>query len=366
MKVSVHPKALLDRFEVAASCAPKRSSIDILTNVHMEATSDGYLILTGTDTETGIRVKLPCEVESPGLALAPRDRLLAILSESQFDLIEFNATSEMLEVRCGKSVFKLQSADPKEYPRPKMESPAVSASMPFDAFHQAVTHTSYATDPDSTRFSLGGVLLEFDDGACNFVATDGRRLSTVEVPCGGELKRSFIIPSRSLLALCRSKCSGDLVIGEWNNSIIISTDEMQFFAREIDGKFPNWRTVIPKTDDACAIDVGVKPFSSLMRLASITQDVETRGIDMRFDDGRIQAGCATADVGQSSVECECSGVLDDSKLPITIKVDSRFVLEFLKSLHGDDSVTIFVSSGTGPMLITTGNQKYIIMPMAQS
>lgn len=369
MRIAINRRAFLDRFEVAASFAPKRSSMAVLTNVHMHA-EDGTLQMNATDTETGISVSVPCEVLVPGDALAPRDRLLAILTESDCEIVELHATDSLVNVTCGTAEFKLQSGNPLEFPLAHIDQAddAQTSTISFDDLHQAISRTAFATDPDSVRFALGGVLFSFNGTYLDLVGTDGRRLSTVNIPCVGTLVRDFIVPAKSLQLLSRTKASGDITFYPWNNSIVICSQDMRFFSREVEGRFPNWKHVIPDTSRYTALSVNSRDVTCLFRQASITQDMETRGIDILFESGRISASCSTQDIGRSQSECSCDSP-DDSllsdDLKINMKIDSRYILDFLKTVPPEDNLTIHVQSESLPMLLSAGGHRYVIMPMAK-
>jgi DNA polymerase-3 subunit beta len=365
MKISIARKVLLDRFEVAASFAPKRSNCGVLTHVFMDA-SDGILSLEANDTETGISVSTPCEVNAPGKALAPRDRLLAILNESACETVDINVEDGSLHIKCGKAKFRLPTSDPSEFPRNKIETDGPTATVKFDDLHQAVSKTAYATDPDSSRFALGGVLFAFDGGTVDVVGTDGRRLSTVAFQCEGDLKRQFIVPAKSLQLLCRTRCSGDVVVCSQHNAFVVYSEDVRFFAREVEGRYPNWKQVIPSSEDFAKFTVPSRSLTSLFRQASITQDIETRGIDIVLDESQITASCTTQDIGKSFAECDCTLSGATEHTPISIKIDSRFMLDFLKSISGEQEIVLHAKSSTTPMLLVDGQHRYVIMPMAST
>ncbi|MFO1002686.1 MAG: hypothetical protein U0936_20345 [Planctomycetaceae bacterium] len=59
--------------------------------------------------------------------------------------------------------------------------------IPAPVFRQMIRRTSFATDTESTRYALGGLLLEFGEGTV-IVATDSRRLAVATAACEKEGK----------------------------------------------------------------------------------------------------------------------------------------------------------------------------------
>jgi DNA polymerase-3 subunit beta len=105
----------------------------------------------------------------------------------------------------------------------------------------------------------------------------------------------------------------------------------------------------------------VGPFFNVIRQAAIVADQETRGLDFEFGDGTLLLTAKTADLGQSRVEMP---IAYDGQ-PIKMKLDYRFVSDFLKVLEPNTKFKLDVASSTQPALMTTDDgYAYVVMPMA--
>lgn len=82
MKIRCPKESLLAALQSASAVVPSRSPKPVLTNVKVEATRDG-VVLMATDLEVGIRIDLEgVETVAPGAVLLPSGRLAAIVRES--------------------------------------------------------------------------------------------------------------------------------------------------------------------------------------------------------------------------------------------------------------------------------------------
>lgn len=102
----------------------------------------------------------------------------------------------------------------------------------------------FAADQD-VRYYLNGVLLDFAAGLA--VATDGHRLLVAKVKTEGE--GEVIIPRELLEDVVRGK-QADVVITAVDSSIIVNrggTHGTTFKCEAIDGRYPDWRRIIPST-----------------------------------------------------------------------------------------------------------------------
>jgi DNA polymerase-3 subunit beta len=231
-----------------------------------------------------------------------------------------------------------------------------------------IRRTVFATDPDSSRFALGGVLLEMEEEEVLAVGTDGRRLARMVgsgKSVGGHRTtgNSTIVPTRSLNLMERAIGDKDELVhvAARNNDVLLRTGSSTIYSRLVEGRYPNWRQVIPQREDSVTIDMVAGPFFNVIRQAAIVADQETRGLDLEFGGGTLLLTASTADLGQSRVEMP----IDYDGDPIKMKLDYRFVSDFLKVLEPDSKFKLDVVSSTQPALMTTEDgYAYVVMPMA--
>lgn len=368
MKIACDREKLASAFQLAGSVALTRSPKEVLQNVKIEADED-RVILMATDMETGIRIDVEgVEVQTPGKALLHVGRVGMILRESNDDQLTFESDGSATIVKGQHSEFNLPSMNPDEFPTVVGFEEEKYHELAARLFKEMVKRTAFATDPDSSRFALGGVLLELNGEEVLAVGTDGRRLARVQgtgKSIGGHQTsgNATIIPTRSLTLMERS--IGDkeefVQIASRGNDVLLRTGRCTIYSRLVEGRYPNWRQVIPQRDDAVDISMMVGPFYNVIRQAAIVADLETRGLDFEFGDGTLVLTAKTADLGQSRVELP----IDYDGEPIKLKLDYRFVSDFLKVLDSNTSFIMNIASSTQPALMTTADgYAYVVMPMA--
>ena len=99
-------------------------------------------------------------MQSPGSVVLPRDRFGKILSESSDEKLDLESDGGKVLIRGQRSEFQLPSENPDEYPPVMAFEEAKYHEMPARLFREVVRRTVYATDNESSRYALGGVLLE--------------------------------------------------------------------------------------------------------------------------------------------------------------------------------------------------------------
>ncbi len=368
MKITCQREKMLAAFQTAATVAPSRSPKPILQNVKIEVAGD-CATLMATDMEVGIRIQVSdIAVEVPGNAVLPVGRFASILRESSDEKLSIEADERNTIVKGDRSEFKLPGQNPDEFPDVATFEEEKYHDVPARLFRELVRRTLYATDTESSRYALGGVLLEMTENEITAVGTDGRRLAKMSGPAmsvqghvSGETMT--IVPSRSMQLMERALADADseVQIAARTNDVLVRSPHAVIYSRLVEGRFPKWRDVFPERHDSRKIELTVGPMYAAIRQAAIVASEESRGIDFTFADGSLVLSAVTAEVGQSRVEIPISY----TGQPISATLDNRFVSDFLKVLDPDMTFTLDIEDSESAALFTTDDgYGYVVMPLA--
>ena len=326
-------------------------------------------MLVGTDQEVGIRYDIPgVETDSAGEVLLPKDRVIAILRELTDDGIDLEVTENALWVRSGHSEFRLSAEDPAEFPPVQAFDAQSYYVVPAATFKEMIRRTVFATDVESTRYALGGVLMEFVGDKLTMAATDSRRLAVISTSCSsvGTIEPRTtqpVVPSKALSLIERSISENDqdVYIAVYPNSVLVKSGSSTIYSRLVEGRFPRYADVIP-APGGTQLDLLVSSFNSAVRQAQIVTSEESRGVDFTFENGVLRLTSIAADIGQSKIEMPISY----DAASITITFDPRYIGEFLRILDASTSVKLQLTDGeSAAVLRTDDGYTYVIMPLAR-
>jgi DNA polymerase III subunit beta len=359
LKITLDRQHALKRLQRVAPLALNRGN-EILRNICVIATDE--ITAQATDTEVFCLTKLDGEVHKPGAVLLPKDRVIPFLSECTDDFVTFETLVNSVQITCGKADVKIPTGNPDEFPKMRQSDEGSVVKVDAEAFAGMIKRTGYATDPASSRFALGGILLHTEGDSLFAIGTDGRRLSMMEEPCQGSLPNdwSTIVPKKALSIL--EKVTGSEV-SIWRNSstLFYRDDSTLLSVMLVEGRFPNWKAVIPNVQDHSTIPISNPSAlqSAVRQAAIVTAGSETRGIRFTLDSGVLRLSCIVADAGKSVVEVpiEYDGVKRE------VMLDHDFLRQFLDTI-GDDSLVLHIGSSNNPVLCEAGTQRYVIMPLA--
>jgi len=370
MKIVCERDKLLEAFHTAALFAPSRSPKQILTNVKLDVDKSGAT-LSATDLEVGVRVQIDgLDVDAPGSAVLPVLQFGSILRESTDSKLRLDASSKGIVIRGERSQFKLNAVDPEEFPNVVTFDESKYHVIGARLFREIILRTEFATDLESSRYALGGVLFELDTDKVTAVGTDGRRLARMEGPAQSVNGHSTtdtmtIIRTPSLRAIGRAIGDSDneVHLAARGNDVLLRTPRCTFYSRLVEGRFPRWRDVFPQRRDAPRIDMQVGPLAAALRQASVVLTGESRGIDFTFAGGTLTLAAASAETGQSEVELPVA--YDGPK--IVVALDHKFVLDFLKVLPQEANITLEIENGETAVVFHAdgGAYGYVVMPLSR-
>ncbi|MDA1163880.1 MAG: DNA polymerase III subunit beta, partial [Planctomycetota bacterium] len=253
MKLNCHRASFASALQIVSGVVPTRTPKEILKNVKLQV-EGGKAILIGTDQEVGIRFEVDrVETESTGEVLLPTQRVVSILRELNDDHVTLEATERTLIIKGGQSEFSLSTEDPAEFPPVAAFEDQEYFTVSAPTLREMIKRTIFATDTESTRYALGGVLLELTPERATLAATDSRRLAVVSAAAQvvGEINvenTTPVVPSKAMQLIERSLPDQEdavALIAIHANHVLVKCGGSTIYRRLVEGRFPKYSDVIP-------------------------------------------------------------------------------------------------------------------------
>lgn len=370
--IEINRESFLQALGAVEPAVPKKSPQAILQNLLIRYSDDGIVTLTATDMEISVRYELPATVKGRGEFLIPAGRLRSILSEVNGTSVAIERPDDLrLIVSAGFSEFTIPTADAAEFPAfPENVSPD-SITLKAAALSMAVRRTIFATDPENSRYALGGVKLSFIDDKAEFAATDSRRCSVVRVAASSNGESgdhaNIVIPAKSLAIaekLAAGKADQDVEILIQPSSVLFKIGSQRLFSRLIEGRFPRYQDIIPDSrSPRFRESIMAGPWNAAIRQSQITTNADSRGVDFEFKPGKLTLKSQAADIGSAKVELPLEGAATE----FTVTLDPRFVGDMLKVLPPETVVSVLMNDSESAILLQTddGAFRYVVMPLSR-
>jgi DNA polymerase-3 subunit beta len=370
MRASCNRESLLAAFGMVSGVVVARSPKPILQNVKFIASAGGDSILMATDMEVGIRHRiLGVQVEQPGSVILPTAQIGSILRTTLDAELTVETNEERLIVRGEHSEFVLPIEDPNLFP--EVPDFGVSSYHVVTApdLRKLIRRTIFATDVESTRYALGGVLVELTAETLTMVGTDGRRLArmscAVETENDPASPSGFpVIPVKVLKLIERNLADGappvHLTI-QTGSSVLLRTENAVIYSRLVEGRFPRYQDVFPTHVDV-KIPLEARSLRTAVEQASIVTSEDSRGVDFQFSSGVLRLVSQSADIGSSHVELPIA--YDGKSVEITF--DPRYLVDALRTLDDDTVVTAeLIDAKNAAVFKTSDHYTYVVMPLTR-
>jgi DNA polymerase III subunit beta len=368
MRLTSSRASLTAAFQAVSGVVPSRTTKEVLKNVKLQSTGQAVTLL-GTDSEVGLRCKVSdVTVDLAGETLLPTARVLQVLRELTSDDVSLEIAGNAVWIRGGSSEFRLSAEDPADFPPVAEFDDADFFTVNAPALRQLIRRTVFACDTESTRYALGGLLVELTPERATLAATDGRRLAVASTACAmtGQPTpptQHPVVPSKAMVLLERllGDKEGDVKIALHPHDIMVQAGDYTISSQLVQGRFPDYRKVIP-AEFAQTIEMVVGPFYSAIRQAQIVTNEDSRGVNFTLTAGTLRLSSQAADIGQSKVEIPIS--YDGPELTITF--DPRYVADFLRVLEPSSGLRWQVNDGEGASVMSADDHyTYVIMPLSR-
>lgn len=327
MKFMITRQNLHQGLAAVSASIPTKTTLPVLSNILLEA-REGEIWMVGTDLDVAVRVRVPADVSETGSLTAPGKKLQEIARELPDQPVEVMARGDQLELRCGRSAFKLNGLPSDEFPSLPQIAFEEGWSVTGKELQKLIHHTSFAVSTEESRPILNGVLWELRDGLMRMVATNGHRLARMAVPAGPSTATSadFIVPPAALQQVQRLfKTEDELGVARDGNHLGFRSEGTEVYTRLIEGTYPNYEQVIPKDNDRWAIVEKTALEAAVRRMAIVASD-QTHRIRLFFDQGHAQLNVLTPDLGEGQDELE----LQYEGEELEIGFNANYLLEVLR------------------------------------
>ena len=379
MHLIIDKERLLPLIAQVQGILEKRTVIPILANILIETGKDSINIYA-SDSELSFLGSLPAKVKKSGKAVINGKKLFEIVKElpsGEISLIE--DSHYKIRITKDKSKFQIHGLNPSDFPVfPEIKVKKFQKFKVSD-MEEVIDKTIYCVSLDESRYYLTGVFLEQVDDSLEqvdnseqvdkkyrFVATDGHRMSFIDMPSGDYLdfEEGIIIPRKGLHEIRKilqsSSPNEDVEIGIDGPSLVFKFQKQVLIIRLIEGKYPDYKQLIPK-EKGVEISLKREEFLSALKRVSVLVSARYKGIQFIFTKGQVKIQMIHPDVGEASEDIPCSYKGGELK----IKFSSKYILDILSVLRGEKVKFILKDSTSPGILQDEKNLSYttLVMPI---
>jgi DNA polymerase-3 subunit beta len=353
MRIICSKTELLQGVNVIQLAVSPKTTLPILSNFLVDS-EKGIIKLTSTDLEVGIRTSVTGQVVKTGQVTIPAKKFAEIIRELPDAKIEIQADeSNRIRITCANSHFLINGLPKEDYPLLPEFKEERAITIPQIILQKMLKKTSFAVSTDETRYVLNGVFFaippqpkadreketEKRATTVSMVATDGRRLAyiktTLDVPTGQRTNgMQVIIPTKTVAKLI------DLLAGNNEENILVSITENQvgfkikdtiLISRLIEGTFPNYEQVIPKSYNI-RLKLNTKDFLQVTKRVSLLVSEKGGSVKYSLSNNKLKTSCISPGIGEAEEEM----VIEYQGNPFEIAFNPVYILDALKAMDSEE------------------------------
>ena len=370
MKLSIPQERLHGLLQSVTSAAQTQAdTMAILRNALLEA-SQGMLTATCTNLELTLVAR--CELidmSEEGAVTVPAKLLQGISASLKGgSSIALERDGNLLSVKSGRYSGQLETLPTEDFPQLDRENGSEGTAMKSALLAQMLSDTHFAMAQSDPRYYLNGMLFEIAEGSLRLVATDGHRLSCSETTESGAAEGKGIVPRNSINALRPLlSLSEDVELALSENQVRFTVGDRQMTSKLIEGRYPEYRRVIPQRQEKPLVANRAALETSLSRVALVAR--ESRGVrDQRVPLVSIlvkenSVGISTEGGQGAQAEDEVEASYQGPE--IKVGFNAIYLTDVLRSFKSDE-VEIHMRDGNSSVLICAPDNegvKHIVMPM---
>ena len=368
MELVIQKSELLRELHLLQGIVERKNTIPILANVLMEA-GDGEVKLLATDLEVGLRSRCTASVASAGTLTLPAKKLFEIVRALPETEIRIKSDAAGVKVTADRFESRMQTLPRDDFPTLPEATGEGVASLESAALREMVSKTQFAITGEDTRYFLNGALFVLKPDGLTLVATDGHRLALVNVAReGGEGDGSAevraILPKKTLLELGRLLADGDDAVqyerGE--NHLFFDIGGRTLISRMIDGQFPAYERVIPRSNDKLIEFERDRLTSTLKRVALLSNE-RSRAVKFEISKGQVEITSSSPEIGEAQEVLP----VDYNGETVEICFNAQYFLDFLAVVETDSVTLEFKDEMSQAVMRPLGAEgydyTYVIMPM---
>lgn len=341
MKVTILQENLLKILKDVSLFVPSSPPLSILENILLVAEKNS-LKAVATDLSIGMRKKKRAKVKKEGETCINAKNLLSFVSQLLPGKVDVFLEKNMLVLKTGNIQASFNTFPPEDFP--SLEESKEKKKTAKKELEKIAKHVAFAAATEDTRAVLTGVKIEKKGEKERAVATDGFRLSIVEMeePLLKKGKEEIIIPARLFSDLIKSVPEEEEVFigtGEEKRRIVLSWEETLVNAQLIEGKFPDFEKIIPQQFTTRAV-IEKEGFEHLVRTAAIFARESANIVRLMLKKDTIEVSANSPQIGSNRSKYPAQTEGEEQR----VAFNNRFLLEFLKSAAGEEEI-IFETSG---------------------
>jgi DNA polymerase III subunit beta len=359
MKLQVTQENLNRALSSVARVANSRGTLPILANVLIK-TSNNRLSLSATNLDIAITHYIGAKVKEEGSITVPARLMQDFVGSLPDGVIELDLQETKLHVTTEQYQSVVNGIVADDFPVMPAITVGKNWTLSGNLFKKALQQVVFAASGDETRPVLTGVLLQTLGGVLAMAATDSYRLAEKQL---GKSKEDIglLIPASAMHDLLRVLGDSDeeIRVTHDDQQVLFQVGDIELVTRLVDGKYPDYRKLIPKNFTAQAT-LKRADLINVTKVSSLFARESAGSVTIELSEGQLSIRSVASQLGENIATATAKVTGSGS-----ITLNSRYLLDALGALSGEDVSFGFNGKLEPTLLQDPANSDYghVIMPL---
>ena len=363
MKLECRIEDILDKVLKVERITGKNLTLPILNSILLIADKKS-LKLRSTNLSLGVEIEIPAKIEKEGVVAVSGSILSNIFSNvPQNETVHIESVEGNLLIKTKKSQIRLKGQPHDDFPTIPIVS-GTSFDIESRKLLDGIKSVYYSSAISDVKPEISSVFMYTNEDNLIFVSTDSFRLAEKRIKIKGlDEIAGILIPYKNISEILRVFAEADSVIKVCfnKNQISFSADRTYLTSRVIDGVFPDYRQIIPKSSETSVVVLKQDLLDSL-KISNIFSDKFNQvNLKIAPKEKVFELSSSNNDVGDNKTYLDAAL----SGESIALSFNYRYFLDCFQSII-TDSVSIKLSGASAPIVVSPVSDSsflYLIMPM---
>ncbi|MBR5597652.1 MAG: DNA polymerase III subunit beta [Lachnospiraceae bacterium] len=344
IKLILSSSELCNKVANISKVIANKNSLPALNDILFQV-SENKVQLTAADMENQVTTFVSAGVEGTGVFGVDAHLLLNSLKElpeQPVDIyVDLDSCKLCIKYQNGK--FDMPVRCNEEYPLCPEIKGNNSCTIKSETFHRIISKATGFVEVDELRPQLGGVYFNFGE-RLEVCATNGHQLIKMNTVYTGDSKGSLLLSIKAckLAGIFAGKQTDDITIRFDERNASFELADYSFVCRLVDGRYPNYNSVIP-TNYKDNIIVGRSELTSALKRVMVFTNNQSCLVKFAVNGFQLKVAGVDIDYSRSAEESLCC--TREGK-DVTAGLKGSFVLNILNSLETDNIKMFYLSNSS--------------------
>ncbi|MBI4050679.1 MAG: DNA polymerase III subunit beta [Candidatus Doudnabacteria bacterium] len=336
------------------------AALPVLNNILFK-TDQGRLKISATNLEIAVNTWVGGKIEEEGELTIPAKPINEYIASLPAERIVISAQNETMKLAGENTETHIKGLPAEEFPLiPRVEG-EVYGKVNGKDLKLAISEVAYATAFSETQPEISGVLFRFEEKTLTLAATDRYRLAEKKLPLSGEgvSARQIIIPARAVGEIGRIMGEGEVEIFLTESQACFRADAIELITRLIDGQYPDYKQIVPKSFTT-EVKINRPKFVQSLKATSVFAS-DTNNVEFFVNPAskELVIKSQSSQIGDSEIHLGVEGEGEKN----SIIFNYRYLLECLNNLTDEEVNLRLISPSSPAEIIPAGREDYLYLVM---